>query len=239
MNTNQEIIRLDNVTKVYQVGQTQQEALTDVDLSIKTGEFVSIAGPSGSGKSTMLNLIGCLDKPTSGEVYLDGTRVKDLNHKKLADLRNQKIGFIFQSFNLIPVLTAYENVEFPLLLQGRYSTEERRRMIRDIFREVDLEEYIDRRPNEMSGGQQQRVAVARALIKKPTLILADEPTANLDSTTGGIILEIMRELNKKLNISFVFSTHDRMVMNFASRLILLKDGKIAEDRSQHDNGAAA
>jgi len=226
-----EIIRLEKVEKIYRSGKTEQKALDGVDLSITTGEFISIAGPSGSGKTTLLNLIGCLDKATAGEVFVDEVRVQNLDHNQLADLRNQKIGFIFQTFNLIPVLTAYENVEFPLLLRHNFNAEERNKMITGIFAEVGLEEYMYRRPTELSGGQQQRVAVARALIKRPKLILADEPTANLDSSTGKAILEIMKELNKKNNISFVFSTHDRMVMDFASRLIILKDGKIVEDKS--------
>jgi len=238
MNTgNNEIIRLKDVTKDYKVGQTKQTALRGIDLTIRAGEFVSIAGPSGSGKSTLLNLIGCLDKPTSGEIYLEGTHIEGLNHNVLADLRNEKIGFIFQSFNLIPVLTAYENVEFPLLLRKDYNAVERREIITQMFKNVDLEEYMHRRPNELSGGQQQRVAVARALIKKPKLILADEPTANLDSTTGMNVLRIMKDLNRKLNISFVFSTHDKMVMDCASRLIILRDGKIVDDKIQNNDAA--
>lgn len=238
MNSNgSEIVRLENVTKVYRVGETEHPAIRGVDLSISSGEFVSIAGPSGSGKSTILNLIGCLDKPTSGEILLEESKISGMNGNKLADLRNDKIGFIFQSFNLIPVLTAFENVEFPLLLQAKYSAQERASMITEILTDVGLEEYMHRRPNELSGGQQQRVAVARALIKKPKLILADEPTANLDSKTGKAILEIMKKLNKKLNISFIFSTHDSMVMEYASRLILLKDGLIAEDTPQNNNAA--
>jgi len=239
METNgKEIIHLKNVTKVYQVGTTEQTALRGIELTINAGEFVSIAGPSGSGKSTLLNLIGCLDTPTSGDVRLDGRPVKELKHNTLADLRNEKIGFIFQTFNLIPVLTAFENVEFPLLLRGNISPEQRKQMINEMFAAVGLEEYMYRRPNELSGGQQQRVAVARALIKKPKLILADEPTANLDSNTGMAIIEIMKRLNKKLNISFVFSTHDKMVMDLASRLILLRDGLITEDKIQNKNTAS-
>ncbi|KPK89786.1 ABC transporter [bacterium SM23_31] len=230
-----EIIRLEKVEKIYRSGKTEQKALEGIDLSITTGEFISIAGPSGSGKTTLLNLIGCLDKPTAGEVIVDEVRVKNLDHNQLADLRSQKIGFIFQTFNLIPVLTAYENVEFPLLLRHNTNAEERNKMITGIFAEVGLAEYMHRRPTELSGGQQQRVAVVRALIKKPKLILADEPTANLDSGTGKAILQIMKELNKKNNISFVFSTHDRMVMDFASRLIILKDGKIIKDINQDNS----
>lgn len=230
-----DIIKLENVSKVYDVGSIKHPALKDINLNIQTGEFVSIAGPSGSGKSTMLNLIGCLDKPTTGEIYLKGMQVGHLSHNKLADLRKENIGFIFQTFNLIPVLTAYENVEFPLLLQNKYSGAERKEMITKIFEEVELQDFMHRRPNELSGGQQQRVAVARALIKKPKLILADEPTANLDSKTGTSILKIMKNLNKKLNISFVFSTHDKMIMDYASRLIMLKDGMIADDQFQNNH----
>ena len=227
-----EIIKLKKVEKVYRTGATEHKALRWIDLSIKAGEFISIAGPSGSGKTTLLNLIGCLDKPTSGDVIIDGDPVQDLDHNQLADMRNEKIGFIFQTFNLIPVLSAYENVEFPLLLGRTLSAKKRRDMIMDILHEVGLHDLMHRKPAELSGGQQQRVAVARALIKKPELILADEPTANLDSQTGKAILEMMLDLNKKNNISFVFSTHDKMVMDFASRLILLKDGKIAGDTMQ-------
>lgn len=230
-----EIVRLDKVRKVYRSGKTDHVALQSIDLTIQEGEFISIAGPSGSGKTTMLNLIGCLDKPTAGEVMVDGVRVSNLDHNQLADLRNQKIGFIFQTFNLIPVLTAYENVEFPLLLKKDGDSQDRKSRVIDALGEVGLEDLIHRRPNELSGGQQQRVAVARALIKKPKLILADEPTANLDSQTGKSVLEIMYELNRKNKISFVFSTHDKMVMDFANRLIILKDGMITEDNEQSNH----
>ena len=232
---NSSILFLKGVTKIYKVGETDYPALRGIDLSIMPGEFVSIAGPSGSGKSTLLNLAGCLDKPTEGGVYFSGSLTSEMKADRLADLRNENIGFIFQSFNLIPVLTAYENVEFPLLLQGRYSLQDRQKMVTDMFGNVGLEEFMHRRPNELSGGQQQRVAVARALIKNPKLILADEPTANLDSATGKAVLKLMKDLNRKLGISFVFSTHDRMVMDYASRLIKLHDGKISEDIRQNNN----
>ncbi len=228
-----DIVRLENVDKIYRTGKTEHKALHNVNVSISARELVSIAGPSGSGKTTLLNLIGCLDQPTSGEVLLDGVPVKDLAHNQRADLRNAKIGFIFQTFNLIPVLTAYENVEFPLLIGRKISIQKRQQMITDMLTDVGLYDLMHRRPADMSGGQQQRVAVARALIKKPKLILADEPTANLDSQTGKAILEMMLELNKKHNISIIFSTHDRMVMDFASRLIVLRDGRINEDKNNN------
>ena len=228
------ILRLEGVTKIYRVGETNYPALRGVDLCIAAGDFVSIAGPSGSGKSTLLNMAGCLDKPTTGAVYFSGNLTNNMKPDRLADLRNENIGFIFQSFNLIPVLTAYENVEFPLLLQGKYQAGERKTMIAEMFRNIGLEEFMTRRPNELSGGQQQRVAVARALIKKPKLILADEPTANLDSGTGQAILGLMKNLNRQLGTSFVFSTHDKMVMDYASRLIRLHDGEISDDIRQNN-----
>ncbi len=221
------MVRVVNVTKDYRVGKTTVKALRGVSLEIDAGEFVSIAGPSGSGKTTLLNLIGCLDKPTSGEVYLEGSPVSGLNRRELALLRRDKIGFVFQSFNLIPVLTAYENVSFSLSLLGLDREDVKNRTM-EILAEVGLEGLERRFPSELSGGQQQRVAIARALVKKPTLVLADEPTANLDSATGKEILELMAELNNRYNTTFVFSTHDPMVMEFAKRLVLLHDGRVAD-----------
>ncbi|MFC1563381.1 ABC transporter ATP-binding protein [candidate division KSB1 bacterium] len=229
-----EIVKVDKVKKDYYIGKLSHTALHEIDLTIGTGEFAAIAGPSGSGKTTLLNLIGCLDKPTGGEIFVDDVRVSGLNSNNLSDLRNEKIGFIFQTFNLIPVLTAYENVELPLLLQKGNTASKRKELVSGILEKVGLKDFMDRKPNELSGGQQQRVAVARALVKQPKLILADEPTANLDSSIGMSILEIMKKLNKEQQVSFIFSTHDKMVMDTASRLIMLRDGRITDDIIQNN-----
>jgi putative ABC transport system ATP-binding protein len=203
--------------------------LHGASLSIEPGEFVAILGKSGSGKTTLLNIIGCLDSPTSGTVYIDGTDTGTLTTREKANLRKNQIGFVFQTFNLIPVLTAFENVEIPLLLLDTKADENRDRVV-GILEEVGLAEYINRKPNEMSGGQQQRVAIARALVKHPSLVLADEPTANLDSTTAREILELMQELNRKFDTTFVFSTHDQLVMDYAERIISLRDGMVVDDK---------
>ena len=224
------IAQLENIHKVYHIGKIDFPALRGISFSIEEGEFLSIAGPSGSGKTTVLNLLGCLDKPSRGKIFLEDRDITALPTSKLADVRRRNIGFVFQTFNLIPVLTAMENVEFPLILEGTHDSKERRRFVEEILTEVGLKDFIHRRPNEMSGGQQQRVAVARALVKKPKLVLADEPTANLDSVTGQEILQIMLELNQKTSTTFVFSTHDKMVMDFARRIIRLRDGKIESDQ---------
>jgi putative ABC transport system ATP-binding protein len=222
------MIKVENVTKDYTVGQTAVHALRGVSLSIEKGEFLSIAGPSGSGKTTLLNLIGCLDKATSGEIYIVGEAVSSKNKKELALLRRQRLGFVFQSFNLIPVLSAYENVSFALSLLGINGTEIKDRTY-GILEEVGLKGMESRLPGELSGGQQQRVAVARALIKEPDMVLADEPTANLDSDTGHEILDLMLSLNEKHRTTFVFSTHDQMVMDYARRLVKLHDGQVTSD----------
>ncbi len=226
------IIRVENVSKIYKTNNISFPALNDISFSVEPGEFLSIAGPSGSGKTTVLNIIGCLDVPTRGEVFLDEKQISAKKSTELANIRRYNIGFVFQTFNLIPILTAFENVEFPLILKGNMSLKERQSMVEDILTEVGLKDFFNRKPSEMSGGQQQRVAVARALVKKPQLILADEPTANLDSKTGREILELMLELNQKTNSTFIFSTHDKMVMDFAHRLIKLKDGKIESDEKR-------
>ena len=222
------MIKVENVTKDYTVGQTVVHALRGVTLNIEKGEFLSIAGPSGSGKTTLLNLIGCLDKATSGEIYIVGEAVSDKSKKELALLRRQRLGFVFQSFNLIPVLTAYENVSFALSLLGINGTEIKERTY-GILEEVGLKGLETRLPGELSGGQQQRVAVARALIKEPDMVLADEPTANLDSDTGREILDLMVALNQEHGTTFVFSTHDQMVMDYARRLVKLHDGQVTSD----------
>ncbi|MFP4364374.1 MAG: ABC transporter ATP-binding protein [Spirochaetia bacterium] len=222
------MVRTENVRKVYHAGETDVNALQGVSLNIDKGDFVSIAGPSGSGKTTLLNLIGCIDTVTEGEIYIDDQPVSGKDKKELALLRRKRIGFVFQNFNLIPVLTAYENVSFALSLL-KLSDKEVKERTMEILREVGLEGMEDRLPSRLSGGQQQRVAVARALVKEPDLILADEPTANLDSKTGQDILDLMEQLNEKYNATFIFSTHDQMVMDFAHRLVMLHDGKISSD----------
>lgn len=214
--------------KDYKVGKVLFPALRGIDLTIDNGEFTAIAGPSGSGKTTLLNIIGCLDSPTKGKVMIDDKDISGLSTKEQAALRKEKIGFVFQTFNLIPVLTAFENVEMPLIILD-IPEQEKKQRITSILEEVGLAEYLRRRPNEMSGGQQQRVAIARALVKNPTMVLADEPTANLDSTTGRDILQLMKELNEKHGTTFIFSTHDQLVMDFARRLVSLRDGKVVGD----------
>lgn len=219
------MILLKNVTKEYRLGKTIVHALRGIDLDIGKGEFVSICGPSGSGKSTLLNLIGCLDIPTSGTVHIMDTNIISLQDADLARLRNRTIGFIFQMFNLIPVLNAYENVEYPLILQGLPKQEKRERVLR-IIEEVGLSDFIKHRPDELSGGQRQRVAIARALVTNPKLVLADEPTANLDAKTGIEILELMKKMNEKDKTTFIFSTHDPKVEQYANKTYTLSDGSI-------------
>ncbi len=204
-------------------------ALHGVDLTFDKGEFASIAGPSGSGKTTLLNLIGCVDVPSAGKVLMDGTSTGDLTDRQLTELRLFNLGFIFQSFNLVPVLTVAQNVELPLLLQHRLSGTERHAAVVAMLERVGLGKYVNHRPTELSGGQRQRVAIARALVTKPKLVLADEPTANLDSVTGNSILQLMRELNQTEGTTFLFSTHDAAVMKLASRVIRVHDGRIVDD----------
>lgn len=222
------MIKVENVVKDYQAGDNIVHALKGVSLTIDQGEFISIAGPSGSGKTTLLNLIGCIDEADGGSIDIDGIKVSEKTAKALALFRRKNLGFIFQSFNLIPVLTAFENVAFSLSLLGVGDGENRDRTLA-ILKEVGLEGMEDRLPAKLSGGQQQRVAVARALIKEPSIVLADEPTANLDSATGESILKLMETMNRKSNTTFIFSTHDPMVMDFARRLVLLHDGLITKD----------
>lgn len=223
------LLKFINVEKDYLVGNQVVKALNQITIEIKKGEFTAIVGPSGSGKTTFLNIVGCLDTPTSGETFLEEQKISSLDAKKLAHLRKDKIGFIFQAYNLIPVLNAYENVEFPLIIMGKKFNDNIKKSTMDMLNVVGLSGMEFRKPNELSGGQQQRVAIARALVKKPTLVLADEPTANLDSTLGQNLLEVMGKINEKYNTTFVFSTHDPMVMEFAKRVIVLKDGKIDSD----------
>lgn len=226
------LLEIESATKTYFQGKVEVNALQGVDLTFDAGEFAAIAGPSGSGKTTLLNLIGCLDTPTSGTIRLKGRELSKLTRNELADIRREEIGFIFQSYNLIPVLTAKENVEFSLALLGRKSREEK---VMEILAEVGLEGMEHRKPSELSGGQQQRVAIARALVKEPAIVLADEPTANLDSETGRAVLELMREMNRRRGTTFLFSTHDTMVMEFSRRLIRLQDGRIASDERREQD----
>jgi putative ABC transport system ATP-binding protein len=220
------IVEVRNAVKDYPLGKVVVRALKGVDLTIERGEFTVIAGPSGSGKTTLLNLIGCVDVPTGGQVLVDGQVTNSLSDRQLTKLRLFHIGFIFQSFNLVNVLDLYQNVELPLLLQGGMTAKMREERVRSLIDRVGLHEHLRHRPNELSGGQRQRVAIARALVTRPALVLADEPTANLDSATGASILELMRELNADYQTTFLFSTHDPAVMRHARRLIKLADGQL-------------
>ncbi len=221
------ICQLVGVKKTYPMGELTVVALNGIDVGVDEGEFTVFAGPSGSGKTTALNLIGCLDRPTSGQVLLDGRDVATLGDDALGQVRARRIGFIFQSFNLIPVLTAAENVELALRLAGL--DKGRKEKVEQALVDVGLKDFMGRRPNQLSGGQQQRVAIARALVKKPAIIIADEPTANLDSQNGEAILDLMRQMNERDRITFLFSTHDPMVMARARRVVRLKDGAIVGD----------
>jgi putative ABC transport system ATP-binding protein len=227
-----EVAKVENVTRVYKVGQIETLALRGVSLSIQSGEFTALVGPSGSGKTTLLQLIGCLDQPTSGKVYINGKDVSKLNRNQRADVRRGTIGFIFQFFALIPTLSAYENIELPLLLNGRSSSERRARVM-ELLQAVDLTERAHHRPDQLSGGEQQRVAIARALAPRPSIILADEPTANLDTANGKQIMEIMTRLNQETGVTFVFATHDPRVIQYARRVITLRDGLIDANNVQH------
>jgi putative ABC transport system ATP-binding protein len=231
----QPLIEFKDVTKVYRKGALETHALRGLTLSIEKGEFVAIWGPSGSGKTTALNIIGALDEPSSGAVHLEGVDLGGLSRKQLSALRRDRIGFVFQSYNLIPVLTAFENAEAILALQGADKSERRERVM-TLLKEVGLEGMEDRRPNQLSGGQQQRVAIARALASRPAVILADEPTANLDSETSERLLEMMAKLNKEHGITFVFSTHDPRVMKYARRLVGVVDGRVNTDEHK-ESGA--
>lgn len=222
------VIIAENITKVYNPNKIPVHAVNGVSLTVNKGEFVAVIGPSGSGKSTLLNIIGGLDQPTTGEVIVGGHDLNDMSAKELTRFRREHIGFVFQSFNLIPVLTASENMEFVMLLLG-YDKKRRDKRVLELAREVGLEEKLNTKPSELSGGQQQRVAVARALAPKPEFILADEPTANLDSKSAFQLLDIMAKLNKEENITFIFSTHDQRVISRAKRVINLVDGKIESD----------
>ncbi|MBN1649325.1 MAG: ABC transporter ATP-binding protein [Spirochaetales bacterium] len=229
------IIRLEDVKKDYPLGKTTVHAVKGVSFEICKGDFISIAGPSGSGKSTILNMIGCIDTPTEGDVEINGQKTKDLNDYKITRLRHEVIGFIFQSFNLIPVLNVYENIEFPLLLgKNHRDKKEKNEWIQFLIEEVGLSEWTKHKPNELSGGQRQRVAIARALATKPQIVLADEPTANLDSKTGEAIINLMKKINRDLETTFIFSTHDMTIVEIADHIIRLHDG-LVESEVRRDN----
>lgn len=230
-NKDTDLIRAVDVSKQYRSGEITVDALNSVSLTIKRGEFTAIAGPSGSGKTTLLYVISGLDIPSSGTVILDGKPVSAMSGRDLSDFRRDHIGFIFQSYNLIPVLTVRENIEYIMLLQG-VTEGERKSRVSEILEEVSLGGMEDRLPTQLSGGQQQRVAVARAMVSKPDIILADEPTANLDSHTGESLIEMMRQLNERRGMTFVFSTHETMIMERAKRLLLLTDGRIEKDEKR-------
>lgn len=220
------IVELKNVTKEYPLGHVTVRALREVSLVVEKGEFTVIAGPSGSGKSTLLNLIGCIDVASSGEVIVAGRSTGSMPDRELTSLRLDKLGFIFQSFNLVNVLDVHQNVEFPLLLQGGLSKDARRERVETLLDRVGLKDQSKQRPSELSGGQRQRVAIARALVTRPAIVLADEPTANLDSATGNSIIELMREINESDRTTFIFSTHDPKVMDRAGRIVRILDGRI-------------
>jgi putative ABC transport system ATP-binding protein len=231
-------VKLNGIKKIYPLGKVTVQAIKGVDLCIEKGDFISIAGPSGSGKTTILNMIGCIDKPTEGTVEISERCTAEMRDKELTSLRHEFLGFIFQSFNLIPVLNVYENIEFPLLLgKNRMSKKEKAEWIAYLIEEVDLAEQRIQRPNELSGGQRQRVAIARALATKPEIVLADEPTANLDSKTGEGIIELMKKLNREQSTTFIFSTHDPAIVSIADHVIHLHDGLVVEEqRRQRDAG---
>jgi putative ABC transport system ATP-binding protein len=223
-----EVVKIESVTRTYKIGKLETQALRGVDLCIENGEFTALIGPSGSGKTTLLQMIGCLDQPTNGRVLINNKDVTRLNRNQRADMRRGTIGFVFQFFALIPTLSAYENVEMPLLLNG-HSPKERKERVMELLQAVDLVDRANNRPDQLSGGQQQRVAVARALAPKPTLVLADEPTANLDTTNGKQVMEIMKRLNKETGVTFIFATHDPRVISYADRVVTLQDGLITKD----------
>lgn len=220
------IVMVRDVSKIYLLGKTEVPALRGVSLDILRGEFLSIAGPSGSGKTTLLNLIGCVDTPTAGKVVVDGKDTRELSERALTDLRLRRIGFIFQAFNLVQVLSVHQNVEFPLLLQGGFTRKERGARVGALLEAVGLASHARHRPSELSGGQRQRVAVARALVTRPALVLADEPTANLDSRTGENIIDLMKGMNARDGTTFIFSTHDPKVMAHATTIVQIADGQV-------------
>jgi putative ABC transport system ATP-binding protein len=229
-----EVTRVENVTRNYHIGEVETQALRGVTLGIEAGEFTALVGPSGSGKTTLLQLMGCLDQPTSGKVFVNGKDVSTLNRSQRADVRRGTIGFIFQFFALIPTLTAYENIEMPLLLNG-LKNEARKARVLELLEAVNLTDRADHKPDQLSGGEQQRVAIARALASKPSMILADEPTANLDTKNGEQVMEIMSRLNKETGVTFIFASHDPRVIKFGRRVVQLQDGLVLQDKIELKN----
>ena len=226
MADNASIVRAANIYKTYRLGQARVAALQGVALAVGAGEFVALAGPSGSGKSTLLKLLGCLDQADTGDIHIGGVNIGRLSSPRLTELRRTRLGFVFQSFNLVPVLTARENVEYPLLLTG-VPAHDRRHRVGELLKRVGLEQKASRRPHELSGGERQRIAIARALVNRPALVLADEPTANLDSATGAAVLDLMDELRDELGATFLFASHDPRLLSRMDRVIHLRDGRIA------------
>jgi putative ABC transport system ATP-binding protein len=222
------LVELSGVKKSYKLGETVVPALRGINLEIRAGEFTSVIGASGSGKSTLLNLVGCLDQPTEGSIKIAGLEVTKMNEIQQCELRNEKIGFIFQSFNLVPVLNVWENVELPLLVKAKQSAQERQKRVASVVEAVGLEAFKNHRPDQLSGGQRQRVAIARALVTNPSLVLADEPTANLDSKTAHMILDLMANLNKTQNVTFLFCSHDEKLIGRVGRVVRIQDGVIVE-----------
>lgn len=223
------MIEAKNLKKVYKVGELNLTVIKDFSLIIKEGEFISLIGPSGSGKSTILNMLGCLDTPTKGNLVINEKNINDLDTTALANFRGENIGFIFQSFNLIPVLTVYENIEYPLIMIQNLPEEERKERVESLLKEVGMYEQKDKTPDKISGGQMQRVAIARALVTNPKIVFADEPTANLDSQTAHMIIDLMKKIQKEHNTTFVFATHDEKIVANVDRLISLVDGNIIKD----------
>jgi putative ABC transport system ATP-binding protein len=234
MEATQHLVRVEAVTRRFPLDHNFVSALDTVDLRVDKGDFLAIAGPSGSGKSTLLNLIGCIDKPTSGRVVIEGVDTSQLSPNQLTALRREKIGFVFQTFNLIPVFTAAENVEFPLLVQ-RIGAVERRRRVTEALESVGLSARAKHRPDLLSGGERQRVAVARAIVHRPALVLADEPTANLDTRNATQLIDLMRDLNQRLGLTFIFSTHDARLLEHTPRIVRLTDGRVVSDSHDHEN----
>lgn len=224
------MIKNEHVTKVYKMGEIDLTVIKDLNLDISHGEFVAIVGPSGSGKSTVLNLLGCLDKPSDGKVLIDDIDVTKLNTTQLANFRGENIGFIFQSFNLIPVLSVYENIEYPLIMIQNLPKKERHKRIMKLLEDVDMLDQKDKFPDQLSGGQRQRVAIARALVTKPKIVFADEPTANLDTKTSNQIISLMRSIQQEFNTTFIFATHDEKIVTAVDRIITLVDGVITDDK---------
>ncbi|AHJ14367.1 ABC transporter ATP-binding protein [Sulfurospirillum multivorans] len=224
------MISANHLKKVYQTGEIRQEVIKDLSLEISEGEFISLVGPSGSGKSTVLNMLGCLDTPTNGEITINGSPITGMSRTKMANFRGENIGFIFQSFNLIPVLSVYENIEYPLLMIQNLPEEERKSRVLTLLEEVGMLDHKDKTPDKISGGQMQRVAIARALVTNPKIVFADEPTANLDTKTAHMIIELMKKIQREHQTTFVFATHDEKIVSNVDRLITLVDGEIVADQ---------